>query len=397
MTNESLHAIDQQHYLPTFKRYPIALTEGKGSLVWDADGNEYIDALAGIAVSTIGHGHPDLAAAIADQAAKLIHISNFYVSPPQMELVKTLASLSGLERVFMTNSGAESLEGAIKIARKYGHKKGRGGEIIAMNHAFHGRTLATVAATGKKAMMNGFDPMPSGFKHVPFNDLEALKNSISQQTAGILLEPIQGEGGINLVNPEYLRQVRTLCDEQNIALIFDEVQCGIGRTGKMFAHENYGIKPDIMTLAKGLGGGVPIGAVLAKEEVAQAIDWGDHGTTFGGNPLACRAALEVLAVIQKEGLLQYASQEGEWFMQEIRKAGAAGFPEITQVRGMALMIGIELSIDAKAVVGAMLHKGVLANATGSNVVRIVPPLNISRNHLQKVLDILLDTIKEKRK
>ncbi|WP_258105328.1 acetylornithine transaminase [Marinoscillum sp. MHG1-6] len=396
MTNQALHEIDQKHYLPTFKRYPIALDHGKGSRVWDVEGKEYIDLLAGIAVSNIGHAHPTLVNAIEEQAAKLIHISNFYVSEPQMKLVEKLAQLSGLERAFMANSGAEAAEGAIKIARKYGHKAGRGGTIIAMKNAFHGRTLATVAATGKEAMMNGFDPIPSGFKHVPFNDIEALKEAITDDVGGIMLEPIQGEGGINPADSDYLRQVRAICDKKNIALIFDEIQCGIGRTGTMFAFEHYGIKPDIMTLAKGLGGGVPVGAVLAREKVAQAIDWGDHGTTFGGNPLACAAALAVLEVIESENLLQKATESGAWLKGKIN-ALRSELPEIELIRGAGLMLGIQVSMDPKAIVGTMLKKGVLANATAGNIVRLVPPLNIDRESLEEALEIFIESIKENRK
>lgn len=396
ISNKSLHEIDQKHYLPTFRRYPIALERGEGSHVWDVDGNQYIDMLAGIAVSNIGHAHPQLVKAIAEQAAKLIHISNFYVSEPQMKLVEKLATLSGLERVFLGNSGAEALEGAIKIARKYGSKNGRGSQIIAMEGAFHGRTLATVAATGKKAMMVGFDPIPTGFSHVPFNDIEKLKSAITEDIAGIMLEPIQGEGGVNPAHQEYLEQVRSLCDEHNIALIFDEVQTGIGRTGKMFAHEHYGVKPDIMTLAKGLGGGVPIGAVLASEKVGQAIDWGDHGTTFGGNPLASSAALAVLAVIESEALLAEATEKGKWIADQLN-AARSEYPEIEEIRGKGLMVGIQVSVDPKAVVSTMLEKKVLANATAGNVIRLVPPLNIKKETLQEVMEILLASIKENRK
>ncbi len=395
-TNKALHEIDQKHYLPTFKRYPIALEKGLGSRVWDVEGNEYIDALAGIAVTNIGHAHPKLVNAIANQAVQLIHISNFYVSIPQMELVKKLADLSGLERVFLGNSGAEAAEGAIKIARKYGHKNGRGGKILNMKNAFHGRTLATVAATGKKAMMQGFDPIPTGFQHIPFNDFEALKEAVTEDVGGIMMEVVQGEGGIIPAETSYLRKVREFCDQHKIALIFDEIQTGIGRTGKMFAHEHYGVHPDIMTLAKGLAGGVPIGAVLAKEHVAQAIDWGDHGTTFGGNPLACQAALTVIDVVEKEGLLAEASANGQWLRSAIEDKKAE-FPEIEEVRGYGLMIGIQVAVDPKPVVFEMMKKRVLANATAGNVIRLVPPLNIPKEDLQKVMDVMFDCIESQRK
>jgi acetylornithine/N-succinyldiaminopimelate aminotransferase len=395
MTNEALHVLDQKHYLPTFKRYPIALERGNGSRVWDVEGKEYVDALAGIAVSNIGHNHQALTFAISDQASKLIHTSNFYVTPPQMELASRLTKLSGLDRVFMANSGAEAVEGAMKIARKYAAKNGRGGTIITMKNAFHGRTLATIAATGKEAMLNGFDPIMPGFSHSEFNNIEMIESMIDDSVAGIMLEVVQGEGGINLVDADYLRQLRALCDKHHMALILDEVQCGMGRTGKMFAYEHYHVKPDIVTLAKGLAGGVPIGAVLAVEHVAQAIDWGDHGTTFGGNPLACRAALAVIEVIEQENLLTEAIEKGARIKEQLNQE-RSNYPEILEVRGLGLMIGVQLSVDAKQVVRRMLDHGVLSNATGNNVVRLVPPLNIVEEDIEQILKVLLLSIKELR-
>lgn len=360
------------------------------------EGNEYIDALAGIAVNNVGHGHPKLVKAIADQAKNLIHISNFYVSEPQMILAKKLADLSGLKRVFFGNSGAEAAEGAIKIARKYASKNGRGGTIINMKNAFHGRTMATIAATGKKAMMNGFDPIPEGFCHIPFNDIDLVKEKVNKDTAAIMLEPIQGEGGVIPAEAAFLKELRAFCDQENIVLVFDEVQCGIGRTGKMFAFEHYGVKPDVMALAKGLGGGVPIGAVLASEKVGGAIDWGDHGTTFGGNPLACAAALATLEIIEEEGLMKKATDNGNWFREQIMKA-TVEYPEIEGIRGEGLMLGVVLSVESKPIVATMMEHKVLANATAETIVRIVPPLNISSDDLQTVLDVLLQSIKENRK
>ena len=394
-TTKSLHEIDKKNYLPTFRRYPLAFDHGQGAKMWDVEGNEYIDALAGIAVNSVGHNHPRLVEVIKQQATKLIHVSNFYVSEPQMLLAKKLAELSGLERVFFGNSGAEAAEGAIKIARKYASKNGRGGTIISMQNAFHGRTLATLAATGKKAMMKGFDPIPNGFCHVPFNDLDIIKEKVNHDTAAIMLEPIQGEGGINPADKQFLVDLRKFCDEENLVLVFDEVQCGVGRTGKMFAHELYGVKPDVMTLAKALGGGVPIGAVLANEKVGTAIDWGDHGTTFGGNPLACAAALEVLHIIEDEGLLEAASEKGEWVRQQVMKA-KKDFPEIEHIRGEGLMLGVVVNIEPKDIVVGMMKRKVLANATAGNVVRLVPPLNITKEELQIVLDAMFETIKELR-
>ncbi|WP_421898714.1 aspartate aminotransferase family protein [Marinoscillum sp.] len=394
-STEELHELDKTYYLPTFRRYPLAFKKGQGSRLWDMEGKEYIDALAGIAVNNVGHAHPKVADAIGRQAHELIHISNFYLSEPQMELAKKLADLSGLQRVFFGNSGAEAAEGAIKIARKYASKHGRGGTIIAMKNAFHGRTLATVAATGKEAMMNGFAPIPAGFLHAPFNDLEAIKSMVTQEVGGIMLEPIQGEGGINLADSAFLKSLRAYCDEQNLVLIFDEIQSGMGRTGKMFAHEHYDVKPDVMTLAKALGGGMPIGAVLASEKVGSAIDWGDHGTTFGGNPLACAAALATIAAMEEEGMLQQATEKGAWLKAEVANVKSS-YPEIKEIRGYGLMIGIELTIESKPVVATMMEHGVLANATAGNVIRLVPPLNIPMEDLKTVFEVLLKSIKANR-
>ncbi|MEQ8583766.1 MAG: aspartate aminotransferase family protein [Marinoscillum sp.] len=394
-STEELHELDKTYYLPTFRRYPLAFKKGQGSRLWDMEGKEYIDALAGIAVNNVGHAHPKVADAIGRQAHELIHISNFYLSEPQMELAKKLADLSGLQRVFFGNSGAEAAEGAIKIARKYASKHGRGGTIIAMKNAFHGRTLATVAATGKEAMMNGFAPIPAGFLHAPFNDLEAIKSMVTQEVGGIMLEPIQGEGGINLADSAFLKSLRAYCDEQNLVLIFDEIQSGMGRTGKMFAHEHYDVKPDVMTLAKALGGGMPIGAVLASEKVGSAIDWGDHGTTFGGNPLACAAALATIEAMEEEGMLQQATEKGAWLKAEVANVKSS-YPEIKEIRGYGLMIGIELSVESKPVVATMMEHGVLANATAGNVIRLVPPLNIPMEDLKTVFEVLLKSIKANR-
>lgn len=383
-TNASLHEMDQRYYLPTFKRYPIALARGLGSTVWDVEGNEYIDMLAGIAVSNVGHSHPTVVAAIQRQAENLVHISNFYVSVPQMRLAERLVQLSGLDRVFFCNSGAEALEGAFKIARRYAHSLGRGGTIFALKGAFHGRTLATIA-TGKAAMQQGFGPMPQGFQVLPFNDLAAIEAAYSEDMAAIVVEPIQGEGGVRPADVEFLRALRAFCDAHQVALIFDEVQTGVGRTGKWFAKEHAGVQPDIMTLAKGLGSGVPIGAILANAAISGAIQWGDHGTTFGGNPLACAAALATLEVIEDEGLLTKATTDGQWLREHVK---AWKHPLIHEVRGKGLMVGIELTHSAKPVVLALLHQGILANATAENVIRLVPPLNTSRETLRTVLEAL---------
>ncbi|WP_154857283.1 aspartate aminotransferase family protein [Cyclobacterium xiamenense] len=386
ISNEYLYEEDKKYYLPTFKRFPLALIKGKGSRVWDADGKEYIDMLAGIAVNNLGHCHPKVVQAIQEQAAELIHISNFFVSPPQVALSKLLVDLSRMQHVFLTNSGAESVEGAIKIARKYAFKQGKGGDIISMKNSFHGRTLATIA-TGQAKYQKGFAPIPTGFAQVDFNSLEALEAAITPDTAAVILEPIQGEGGIVPAEKSYLKAVRKLCDEKGLLLIFDEIQCGIGRTGHFFAKDYYEVQPDILTLAKGLGGGMPIGAVLCNKKVGDAIDFGDHGTTFGGNPLASAAALATIKTILEENLTGAAQEKGDWLMGIIRSWTKA-HPMIREVRGLGLMIGVQLDRPAAPIVKALMDEGVIANATAESVLRLVPPLNIPEEDLVQVLDKL---------
>jgi acetylornithine/N-succinyldiaminopimelate aminotransferase len=389
--NKTYNQLDQNYYLQTFKRFPITFDYGKGANIWDVEGNKYIDMLAGIAVNSVGHCHPKVVKAIQDQAAKLVHISNFYLSEPQVMLSKKLVELSGLNRVFLTNSGAESVEGAIKIARKYAHSIGRGGNIISFENSFHGRTLATIA-TGKKAYQKGFEPIPQGFfNQTPFNDIEAVKKVVDNNTAAIIIEPIQGEGGINIADKTFLKALRTFCDEQLIVLIFDEIQTGIGRTGKMFSKEHFGVEPDIMTLAKALGSGVPIGAILSNEKVSSAIEFGDHGTTFGGNPLVCAAALATIDVIETENLMEQAEEKGAWLKSQI---AAMKNSAIKDIRGKGLMIGVEFNFGTKPLVLKMLEKGVLANATSDTVLRLVPPLNISYKDLEKVMEVLKKSLKE---
>lgn len=389
LSNEAYHELDQKYYLQTFRRYPLVLESGKGCEVWDVEGKRYLDALAGIAVNSVGHSHPTVVKAVQDQAAKLMHISNFYLSKPQVALSKKLTEISGLARVFFSNSGAESVEGAMKIARKYASKKGRGGKILSFEGCFHGRTAATIA-TGKESMQKGFDPIPKGFGRLPHNDIEAARAAMSKEVAAFLIEPIQGEGGIHMADKQFINELRRLCDENDVALIFDEIQSGMGRTGKMFAKDHFDVEPDIMTLAKALGGGVPIGAILSNQKVSDAIDFGDHGTTFGGNPLVCAASLATIQVIEEEHLLQAAHEKGEWFKAEIRKMKLPGFRE---VRGLGLMLGVEFEFETKDLVKDMLHNGVLANATAGNVLRLVPPLTISYDELRELLSTIETSIK----
>lgn len=380
---------DKNYYLQAFKRYPVVLERGKGAQVWDIKGNQYLDALAGIAVNSIGHAHPDFVKAVSEQLGKLVHISNFYLSRAQAKLSKELAERSGMQRVFLANSGTEAVEGAFKLARKYAHKNGRGGNIISFSGSFHGRTLAAIAS-GKKQMQKGFDPIPQGFMQVPFNDIEAVKKASDKNTAAVIIEPVQGEGGINCVDSDFLRELRNFCTRENIVLIFDEIQCGICRTGKFLAKDHYGIQPDIITLAKALGGGIPIGAFLASETVGEAIDYGDHGTTFGGNPLASRAALAVLDIIDKEELCKQSEKKGNLLTGKI---AAINDSRIKEIRGKGLMIGIEFSFETKALVTEMLNRGVLANSTAGNVLRLVPPLIISEQEIDSLVQVLSDSLK----
>jgi acetylornithine/N-succinyldiaminopimelate aminotransferase len=382
---------DKYHF-DLYGRYPIALVKGKGSKVWDDERNEYIDALAGIAVNSLGHCHPRIVKAIQKQSGKLMHVSNFYYNEPQSNLAEKLVDLSGLDRAFFCNSGAEAVEGAIKLARKYSNDRGKTGVILSMENSFHGRTLGTIAM-GKDKYQTGFQPIPAGFKRVPFNDSKALEANVNENTVGIILEPIQGEGGIIEITEEYLKTARRLCDEFNIPLIYDEVQCGIGRTGKMFAFQHYGIKPDILALAKALGSGFPIGAVVAKENVASAFEHGNHGTTFGGNPLACAVALETLDIIDDENVCDMARVRGNYLMTRMRDL-SQNWNAIKEVRGKGLMIGIELAFPGGPVVTEMMKRGVLSNCASNNVIRLVPPLIITKEEIDTVVDVLVESIKE---
>ena len=374
--------------MQNYARYPLTLVRGEGSYVFDDQGNKYLDFVAGIAVNTLGHAHPAMVKAISEQAATMLHCSNLYHVPKQNELADKLVWLSGLDKVFFCNSGAEANEAAIKIARKHFFDQGSPRRtVITATNSFHGRLLSTLTATGQDKVKIGFDPLPAGFVHVPLNDIEALKATINDQTAAVLLEPLQGEGGVNLASPEYLRAVRKLCDDEGILLMLDEVQTGIGRTGKMFAFEHAGIVPDVLTLAKGLGGGVPIGALLATERVATAFGAGAHGSTFGGNPLSCAAALAVLGTIEQEGLLANVNEQSARL-----KAGLQGlvekFPMAEAVRGNGLLLGLACSSAVAPVIESCKLKGLLVLPAGPNVVRMLPALNIKTGEVEQALEIL---------
>lgn len=389
MNADQVMATEKEYYMPVFTRYPVVLSHGEGPYVYDINGKKYIDYLAGIAVNLLGHAHPKLVSAIAEQAGRMIHCSNIYYTVEQTRLVESLAKLSGFDKVFLANSGAEANEGAIKLARKYGKTLGADRiEILTAEHCFHGRTLATLTATAQPKYQEGLSPLPQGFGYVPYNDLAALKRAVSSKTCAVFIEPIQGEGGVNVPDPGYLKGVREICDESGALLIFDEIQTGMARTGKMFAFQHSGVKPDIMTLAKGLGGGVPIGAFLATDKVASAFHPGDHGSTFGGNPLASAAANAVLAAIADEGLEANARDMGE-YLQKGLKGLMAKYPAlISEVRGMGLIVGMKLTRPGKDIVVSCMEQGALINCTAGDILRFVPPLIINKKHVDELLAIL---------
>ncbi|MBL8452646.1 MAG: aspartate aminotransferase family protein [Zoogloea sp.] len=367
------------HLMNTYGRLPVAFSHGEGSWLFDLAGKRYLDALSGIAVSTLGHNHPRLVKAIAEQAARVIHTSNLYGIPLQESLSDRLAGLSGMDEVFFCNSGAEANEAAIKLARLYGHGRGIAEPaIVVMEQSFHGRTLATLSATGNKKVQVGFAPLVGGFVRVPFDDLSALEAAVAGRSdiVAILVEPVQGEGGIRVAHQAYLQALRALCDERQWLLMFDEVQCGIGRTGKWFGHQNAAVKPDVMTLAKGLGSGVPIGACLAAGRATGTFKPGNHGSTFGGNPLACAAALTTLAVVEDDGLLSNALVVGDLIRSTLVRA-LEGVSGVVDIRGAGLMIGIELDRPCGVLVTQALEAGFLINVTADKVVRLLPPLNFS--------------------
>lgn len=388
MKASEIMELERKYIMNTYSRYPIVLSHGKGCKVWDIDGNEYIDCFAGIAVNNIGHAHPKLVLTICHQAQKLIHCSNFYYTREQVELAELLTKISSLDKVFFANSGTEANEGAIKLARKYTGKK----EIIAAKNSFHGRTLGALSATGQKKYKKEFEPLTPGFKHVPFGDIDAMAEAITSDTAAVILEPIQGEGGVVVPPKDYLKQVRELTEDNDILLILDEIQTGFGRTGEMFASELFGVEADIVTLAKAMGGGFPIGAILAREDVASAFKPGDHGSTFGGNPLACAAAKTSIEIIIEENLPKRSKKLGKYFKEKLKKLK---HEIIEDVRGHGLMIGVELSKKCDSIVLDALKKGVLLNCTAENVIRLVPPLIIKKEEIDKVVEVLDDILAKK--
>jgi predicted acetylornithine/succinylornithine family transaminase len=380
-----------RYIMNTYNRFPVVLRKGRGMKVWSSDGKEYLDFVGGVAVNILGHCHPRVVVAIQKQAQRLLHVSNYYYIEPQIKLAKLLVGHSFADKVFFCNSGAEANEAAIKLARKYSKEQisPKRFEIITAKNSFHGRTLATLTATGQEKFQKGFEPLVPGFKYVPFNDINAMGKTITKDTCAVMLEPIQGEGGVKLPDHDYLKEVRDLCNEHNILLILDEVQTGMGRTGKLFAYEHFGITPDIMTIAKGLGGGVPIGAMLATDKVASAFQPGNHATTFGGNPLVCAAAVATIETLLEDGfILDQCNRMSKYFRGRLEQL-MEEFPSlIIEIRGKGLLLGMEMTRDGDPIVKACLEKGVLINCAAGNVLRFIPPLIVQQKDIDRLIDVL---------
>lgn len=379
----------EKYYLPVFGRYPMVMELGQGCRVWDNEGNEYVDAFAGIAVNSLGYNHPVLVKAISEQATKLMHCSNLYYTEIQAKALRVVAEATGMDRIFFANCGAEGNEGAMKLARKYGVSKAPTKyKIISADESFHGRTFDTLAATGHDYYHVGYGPLSPGHVLVPYGDIKALEAQMDDDVCAVLLEPIQGEGGVHVPPAEYLQQVRALCDKHDALLIFDEVQTGVARTGKWFAYMHSGVKPDILTFAKGIGGGFPVAGFAVPERLAHVFKPGDHGGTFGGNPLACAAVYATLTTIKAEGLVDKVAEKGEYFKNELRKLQEKYPDKVTDVRGCGLMLGMEVAGEGKPIVESCLSNNVIVNCTAGNVIRIVPPLIISKEEIDIVVAAL---------
>ena len=388
-SNQELIKLTNKYVAKNYGRYPIGLVRGKGMVVWDASGKKYIDFVAGLAVDNLGHCPPTVVNAIRKQAGKLLHVSNLYHIEPQSQLAAELTSLTFANKFFFCNSGTEANEAAIKLARRWFYDNGQPKrfEIITMNDSFHGRTMASLSATAQKKIHSGFKPLLPGFKYVPFNDITALKKALTKKTCAVLIEPIQGEGGVNPAQKTYLKTLRRICNEKGILLIFDEIQTGFGRTGPLFAYERYKIKPDIITLAKALGGGIAIGAMGSTNKIIQSFSPGTHGATFGGNPLACAASLASLKTLTKKGFLQRASSQGDYFLKQLNYL-KENFSIIREVRGAGLMLAIELNQPGAKIVTDCMKEGLLINCIQQNTIRFLPPLIITR----KEIDLLIKTL-----
>jgi len=393
---EKVPASPEPHVMKTYGRLPMALSHGRGCWLWDTEGKKYLDGLGGIAVNTLGHAHPKLVPALQEQIGKLIHTSNYYAAPLQERLAAKLCEISGLSNVFFCNSGLEANEGALKIARKFGHDKGiERPEVIVYEKAFHGRSIATLSATGNPKVQAGFGPLVEGFVRVPLNDVGAIEHvaATNPNVVAVFLEVIQGEGGINPAKVEYLQAVRRICDEKGWLLMLDEVQCGIGRTGKWFAHQWAGIKPDVMPLAKGLGSGVPVGAIVCGPRAANVLGAGNHGTTFGGNPLAMRAGIETLTIMEEDKLLDNAANVGAALRAGLQRE-LQGVDGVVEIRGQGLMIGIELARNCGELLSRAAEAGLMISVTADRVIRLVPPLILSAPEAQQIVAILCPLIKD---
>lgn len=398
MEEKDLIKLSEKLFIPTYSRYPIVLRKGRGVKVWDVNGKEYLDFLGGIAVNILGHCPRKVVIAVQKQVQRLIHVSNLYYTEPQLALAKILIKNSFADRVFFCNSGTEANEGALKLARiymkkKYGEERF---EYISTYNSFHGRTFGSLSVTGQEKYHHGFEPLLSSVKFVPFNNAEAIANAITDKTCAVILEPIQAEGGVNVPDREYLKKVREICNKEGILLILDEVQTGIGRTGKLFAYEHFGIEPDIMTLAKGLGGGIPIGAILTKEEIAQAFAPKTHASTFGGNPVACASAVATLETVLEDGyLLDYCGRISKYFIKKLHSLKDKYPEKIIEIRGLGLLIGIQISSDGSQIVKKCMEKGLLIGTAGDgNVIRFTPPLIIEKDDVEEAIAILDKTLRE---
>jgi acetylornithine/N-succinyldiaminopimelate aminotransferase len=391
--NRDWKALEAEYYIQTVNRVPIVLVKGEESTVWDEDGNKYLDFVGGWATATLGHSHPALVKAITEQANSLIQVSNAFYTIPQIELAKLLVDNSCMDRVFFCNSGAEAVEGAIKVARRYGQIKREGSfEIITALNSFHGRTFGTLSATGQPAYQESYSPILPGFLHVPYNDFESIKKATTKNTVAIMLEPVQGEGGVNVPSPGYFKKIREWCDQNDLLLILDEVQTGIGRLGHLFGYEAFDVEPDVITLAKGLGGGVPVGAFLVKER-ANSLTLGDHGSTFGGNPLATAAGKAVVQTVIDEGIHEKVKKSGQRLVSQLTEIQRET-PSITEIRGMGLLQAVEFDSDIGAeVMSACLDRGLLVNRVRPNTIRLMPPLIISNDDIDLGVSIISDSIK----
>jgi len=389
MTNEIFDEAGR-YIMNTYKRLPLFIVKGRGNRVYDGEGREYLDFVSGLAVNNLGHCNPRVTVAFQKQAQRLVHTSNLFYTEPQVKLARLLVENSFADKVFFCNSGAEANEAAIKLVRKYSHEKGNGRfEIITALNSFHGRTMATLTATGQDRFHKGFDPLVPGFSYVPFNDIAALEKAITEKTAAVMIEPVQGEGGVNIPDRDYLKRLREICDANGILLVLDEVQTGIGRTGKLFAYQHSGIEPDIMTLAKALGGGLPIGAMLAKDHIAAAFTPGTHASTFGGTPLVCSAAIEVIKLITEDDLiLDNCRRMGDYLVAELNDLKLKYPHLIKDVRGKGLLTGMELNISGDTIVSECIKRGVIINCTMERVLRFLPPLDVSQEDIDKLAETL---------